>query len=74
MRRSLTASEAGLGADALAAIQGLHQLVKEKDAKIAAQSQEIAELRDRVSRIEMLKADLDALKVALTALPERRRY
>ncbi len=39
---------------ALAAIQGLHRLVQEKDAKIDAQAREIDKLRDRMSRIEAL--------------------
>jgi hypothetical protein len=43
---------------ALAAIQGLHQLVKEKDGKIEAQQQEIAELR----------IELDAVKRAVSQL------
>jgi hypothetical protein len=36
---------------ALAAIQGLHQLVKEKDGKIEAQQHEIAELRTELGRV-----------------------
>ena len=39
---------------ALAAIQGLHQLVQEKDAKIDAQTRELENLRERLSRIEAL--------------------
>jgi hypothetical protein len=39
---------------ALAAIQGLHQLVQEKNAKIDAQARELEKLHDRLSRIEAL--------------------
>jgi hypothetical protein len=39
---------------ALGAIQGLHELVKEKDAQIAAQDKEIAALRARLERIEAM--------------------
>jgi len=37
---------------ALAAIQGLHELLKEKDAKISAQQDRIAELTVRLDRLE----------------------
>jgi hypothetical protein len=37
---------------ALAAIQGLHQLVKEKDGKIEAQQHEIAELRTELDAVK----------------------
>ncbi len=37
---------------ALAAIQGLHDLVQERDAVIAKNEAEIAELRERLERLE----------------------
>ena len=37
---------------ALAAIQGLHALVEEKDAEIAENRAEIEELRERLERLE----------------------
>jgi hypothetical protein len=39
---------------ALAAIQGLYQVVQEKDATIAGQQREIDELRARLSALEAL--------------------
>jgi septal ring factor EnvC (AmiA/AmiB activator) len=64
---------------ALAAIQGLHAMLEErmseKDAKIEAQQQAIAEqqrevdeLRERLSRVESLRSELDAVKRALPQL------
>jgi hypothetical protein len=64
---------------ALAAIQGLHAMLEErmseKDAKIEAQQQaiaeqqrEVAELRERLSRVESLRSELDAVKRALPQL------
>jgi len=53
---------------ALAAIQGLHQLVQEKDAKIEAQRHRIAELEYRVAHVESLRSELDAVKHALLQL------
>ena len=46
---------------ALAAIQGLHQLVQEKDAQIAA-------LTNRVTELESLRSELAALKAAVAEL------
>jgi hypothetical protein len=39
---------------ALAAIQGLHKIVQEKDARIEAQQQQITDLMNRVAALEML--------------------
>ena len=49
---------------ALAAIQALHQLVREKD-------REIADLRQRMSEFELLRGELTALKAALAELGPR---
>jgi hypothetical protein len=46
------------GGVALAAIQGLHEVVKEKDAEIAKQCEEIDELRARLTTLEALVAKL----------------
>jgi hypothetical protein len=50
-RHIATVDEAGI---ALAAIQALHTLVREKDASIAAQQDEIRSLRDRIAHIETM--------------------
>jgi len=42
---------------ALAAIQGLYEIVQEKDAEIAAQKEQIAELTARLERIEAMLAE-----------------
>jgi len=54
-----TGDESGV---ALAAIQGLHQLMQEKDAKIDAQARELQQLQDRLSRIEALLFSRQALR------------
>ena len=46
---------------ALAAIQGLHRLVQEKDTRIAA-------LEHRVTNVETLRDELAALKAAIAAM------
>jgi hypothetical protein len=51
---------------ALAAIQGLHQLVQEKQVQIAA-------LEKRVAEVEFLRGELAALKSALAEVLEERR-
>ena len=43
---------------ALAAIQGLYEIVKEKDADIAMQRDEIAALRVRLQKMEVLLSEL----------------
>ncbi|MDH7489784.1 MAG: tail fiber domain-containing protein, partial [Anaerolineae bacterium] len=43
---------------ALAAIQGLYQIVQEKDAQIAAQQKQIDDLQARLSALEALVAQL----------------
>jgi hypothetical protein len=60
---------------ALAAIQGLNQIVQEKDAMIEAQRQaiaeqqrEIADLRERIGQVESVRSELDDLKRALSQL------
>jgi hypothetical protein len=50
---------------ALAAIQGLHQIVQEKD-------REIVDLRDRMTQMESLRGELAALKQQLTELMHER--
>jgi hypothetical protein len=57
-----TVDEAGV---ALAAIQGLHRVMLEKDAKIEAQQQAIAEQRHEITE---LRTELDALKRAVAQL------
>ena len=56
---------------ALAAIQGLHQLVKEKDGKIEAQQHEIAELRTELNAVKCAVAQLISgnARVATQATP-----
>jgi hypothetical protein len=60
-----TIDEAGV---ALAAIQGLHQLIQDKDAQIAIQRQRIADLEDRMAQVESLRGELAALRQALAEL------
>ena len=62
--------EAGV---ALAAIQGLNQVMQEKDAQIRAQQREIRSLRDRVARIEAILERLDAARLAPVAATVRLR-
>jgi hypothetical protein len=64
-----TGDESGV---ALAAIQGLHQLMREKDARIEQQQQaidaqrrEIAALSSRLADVEAIRAEVDALRQAL---------
>ena len=56
---------------ALAAIQGLHQLVKEKEGKIEAQQHEIAELRTELDAVKRADAQLISgnARVATQATP-----
>jgi hypothetical protein len=51
-----------------AAIQGLNQIVQEKDAEIEAQQRRIAELEARMGQVESLRNELDAVKRALSQL------
>jgi hypothetical protein len=53
---------------ALAAIQGLHQLVQEKDAKIDAQQREISALKKRVASVELMRDEIAQLRTAMVAL------
>jgi len=50
---------------ALAAIKGLHELVKEKDAEIAAQKGEIAALKERNANLEARFAAMEAIVAEL---------
>ena len=50
---------------ALAAIQGLHQLVQEKDARIAA-------LEQRLTDVESLRGELAAPRLALAELQQAK--
>ena len=59
---------------ALAAIQGLHQLVQEKDAMIERQRREIADVKQRLARVESLRDDLAGLKAELAHLREIRAH
>ncbi len=52
---------------ALAAIQGLHQLLEEKDAKLNAQGREIARLKAIVAEVDVLKRKLDSIEMRLGA-------
>lgn len=51
---------------ALVAIQGLHQLLQEKDARIVA-------LEQRIAEVESLRGELAALKSALAEVLQERR-
>ena len=56
---------------ALAAIQGLHRLMQEKDAKIEALQQRVASLeglQEHVARLESLRDEMTQLKGALNEL------
>jgi len=53
---------------ALAAIQGLRQLVREKDARIDAQQQKIVDLENRIEQVELLRGELAAMRSALLAV------
>jgi hypothetical protein len=53
---------------ALAAIQGLHQLMQEKDAKIDAQQREISALNERMRSVETMHGEVAELRAALAAL------
>src|SRR5438094_7154031 len=53
---------------ALAAIQGLNQLLEEQRQSLDEQQQRIAELEDSVSRLETLRSEIAVLRQALTAL------
>jgi len=63
-RHIATIDEGGV---ALAAIQGLHQLVQEKDARIAA-------LEQRVAELESLRGELAALRSALIAMQQEHGH
>jgi len=43
---------------ALAAIKGLHEIVKQKDARIAAQEEEMSALRARLAKLEAIVSNL----------------
>ena len=53
---------------ALAAIQGLHQRMQQKDAEIEAQQREINALKKRMASVETMRDELGALKAALAAV------
>jgi len=55
---------------ALAAIQGLHQLMQQKDAKIDAQQREIAALKERMAGVEAIHDEVAQLRAAMTALTQ----
>ena len=64
--KSITSiDEAGV---ALAAIQGLYQIVQEKEAQVDVQRQRIVALEDRLAEVEALRAELAALRSTLAAL------
>ncbi len=65
-RDDKTVASINLEGVALAAIQGLHQLVQEKDARIVA-------LEQHVTEVESLRGELAALRSALTELLQERR-
>jgi len=53
---------------ALAAIQGLHQLVQERDAQINAQRLELLTLKERLVQLESLRDELNVVKRTLSQL------
>ena len=53
---------------ALAAIQGLHQRMQQKDAEIEAQQREINALKKRMASVETMRDELGALEAALAAV------
>jgi Chaperone of endosialidase len=57
---------------ALAAIQGLHQLLEEQRQSLDEQQRRIAELEDSVSQLETLCSEIEVLRQALTALQKGR--
>jgi hypothetical protein len=52
---------------ALAAIQGLYKMVKERDAKLASQERRIADLENRSRQISLLRDRLEVLERQLAA-------
>ena len=67
-----TGDEAGV---ALAAIQGLHQLMREKDVQIEMQQRAIVEQRreitalsNRLAEVESMRAEMDAMRQALASV------
>lgn len=55
----------------LAAIQGLHAQIAERDRRIDELEQRVAALREEERRIDVLRADVEALRAALGAPPAR---
>ena len=66
-RHIVTVDEEGV---ALAAIQGLHQVMQEKDVQIQAQQRRIAELEARMNQVETLRGELDEMKRAVSQLTQ----
>jgi hypothetical protein len=52
---------------ALAAIQGLHQLVQEKDAKIEAQRHRIEALEQRMAGVDAMRDEVAQLRLTIAA-------
>jgi hypothetical protein len=65
---NLTIAQTDEAGVAFAAIQGLNQLVQEKDSKIEAQQREINDLRKRMSQVETLRSEFDEMKRELAKL------
>jgi trimeric autotransporter adhesin len=59
---------------ALAAIQGLYRLMQEQDAVLARQSNEFADLNDRLSKLEHAQQDLSKLKATLANFALERQF
>jgi phage shock protein A len=57
---------------ALAAIQGLHQLVRQKDHELVELRERVAGLHDRVAELESLRGELAAMKAALGEFARNR--
>ena len=53
---------------ALAAIQGLHQLIQQKDVRIQAQQREISMLEERMAKVESMQDEVAQLRAAMAAL------
>jgi hypothetical protein len=55
---------------ALAAIQGLHKIVREKDAKIEAQQHRIEALEQRMASVDAMHDEVAKLRAAMSALAQ----